>query len=179
MSNIKETARRKFFSPLPKTLNSLTDEECKFHIELYKFCLEFTFKAITIFFTVVGGVFALALRSGQQLSELSSPVRRILLVTPFLICLAMILGFGVSTIMWLSLWGQVNGKMQWRKLLWSLWKGNGNDAKSELHLAIGIYSPSLTLILVITTLIFSVFLILLRDLMASYDVWFCPECWLG
>lgn len=179
MSNIKKTARRKFFSPPPTTLNSLTDEECKFHIELYKFCLEFTFKAITIFFTVVGGVFALTLRSGQQLSDLSIPVRRIFLITPFLICLAMILGLGVSTIMWVSLWGQVNGKMQWWKLLWSFWRGEGNDAKSELHLAIAIYSPSLTFILFITMLIFSAFLILLRDLMADYEIWFCAHCWLG
>jgi hypothetical protein len=163
----------------PECSIALTPEEYKFHIDLYKFCLEFSFKAITIFFTVVGGVLAFGLRTGQEPNEISVPFKRMLLVTSFLMSLAMIVGFGLSTVMWVSLWRQVKREMNWWSLLWSCLSRKDVCASDKSNLAVGIYSPSLTLILFITMILFIVFSILLGKLMAHYNVWFCPRCWLG
>jgi hypothetical protein len=151
---------------------ALTPEEYKSHIELYKFALEFAFKAITIFFLLVSAVLTFGLTSGKEAKTSGDLVTRILLITSFLVNIAMIVGFEVSTYLWICLSRRVNGSVKWRNVLWE-------PSPTWNKLAVKLYSPSLTLILSITTMLFIVFSILLGKIMAHHKVWFCPDCWLG
>jgi hypothetical protein len=140
-------------------------EEYKRHIELYKFGLVFAFKAITIFFLLVSAVLTLGLAPGKEQTASSDLVRRMLLITSFLVNIAMIVGFDLATYLWLRLSLLVNGQITWR----------GISRKPDItwnELVVRLYSPSLTLMLAITTTLFIIFSFLLSRIMARHHVWF-------
>jgi hypothetical protein len=147
-----------------------TREEYKRHIELYKFGLVFAFKAITIFFLLVSAVLTLGLAPGKEQTAssdivTSDLVRRMLLITSFLVNIAMIVGFDLATYLWLRLSLLVNGQIAWR----------GISRKPDItwnELVVRLYSPSLTLMLAITTTLFIIFSFLLSRIMARHHVWF-------
>jgi multisubunit Na+/H+ antiporter MnhC subunit len=151
---------------------TLKPDEYRSHIALYKFALGFAFKAITIFFLLVSGVLTLGLGPDLKPDNSYNPVRSALLITSFLVNIAMILGFGVTTYLWSRLSRKVRGKVRWSTLC----------EKSDTtwnEFVVRLYSPSLTMILSITTALFIVFSILLGNIMAAYGVLFCDVCSLG
>jgi hypothetical protein len=152
-------------SPPQDEFISLTPEEYKSHIDLYKFALEFAFKAISIFLVIVGAMLTFGLASNKDGKDPDKLVTSILLIATFLVNIAMIVGFDVSTYLWICLSRRVNGRVKWRNVL-------REPGLTWNELVIRLYSPSLVLILFITTVLFTVFSILLGVIMARRDVWF-------
>jgi hypothetical protein len=94
-----------------------------------------------------------------------NPVKSALLITSFLVNIAMILGFGLTAYLWSRLSRRVRGDEKWSAL-----RGKSDIGWSEL--TVRLYSPSLTMILAITTTLFTVFSILLGKIMATSGVLF-------
>jgi hypothetical protein len=149
----------------------MTEEEYKSHIELYKFGLEYAFKAITIFFALVGGVLTFGLGSDGASDISRNPVKSALLITAFLVTIAMTLGFGTTMYLWRRLSRQVNKR--------NVKKGTVRDVNKVrwYEFVIRLYSPSLTLMLGITTFLFLIFSFLLGDIMVHSGIRFWPPCW--
>jgi hypothetical protein len=151
-------------------MRTLKPDDYKSHIDLYKFALEFAFKAITIFFAVVSGVLTLVLGYGTTPNSTYNPVKSALLITSFLVNLAMILGFGLTTYLWSCLSRRIRGNKKWSAMR----RRKSNIGWHEF--TVRLYSPSLTMILAITTTLFIVFSILLGRIMAASGVLFCDGC---
>jgi ABC-type multidrug transport system permease subunit len=165
----------------PGAVFSITAEEYKHHLDLYKFGLEFAFKAITIFFAIIAGILTLILRPSQEMAvpvqaidDLNNPFKRAFLVTSFLVNIAMILGFDLCTYLWMCLSRQVNRGASWITISRASLQGKSEAGWNEL--VASLYSPSLTFMLTITTALFIVFAILLGRIMAYHGVWFCDGC---
>jgi hypothetical protein len=150
-----------------------TLEAYKSHIDLYKFGLEYAFKAITIFFLLAGGVLTFGLSPDKASTPPDGTVIQVLLITTFLVNIAMILGFALTAYLWICLSREVrrNGRDVNRKTLCE------NTENSWYEFVVRLYSPSLSMMLVIVTILFIIFSILLGWVMAERDVWFCKDCW--
>lgn len=149
-----------------------TTDAYKSHIELYKFGLEYAFKAVTIFFLLASGVLTFGLSSDKASTPPDVIVRSVLLITSFLVNIAMIMGFALTAYLWIRLSRQVRrkgGDVNWKTFC-------ENPKTTWYEFVIRLYSPSLSMMLVIVTVLFIIFSILLGNIMATHGVLFCDDC---
>lgn len=150
-----------------------TTDAHKSHIELYKFGLEYAFKAVTIFFLLASGVLTFGLSQDKASTPPDRTVIRVLLITSFLVNIAMILGFALTAYLWIRLSRQVRrngGDVDWKTFC-------ENPKTTWYEFVIRLYSPSLSMMLIIVTVLFIIFSFLLGWVMAEHKVWFCKDCW--
>jgi hypothetical protein len=149
-----------------------TLEAYKSHIDLYKFGLEYAFKAITIFFLLAGGVLTFGLSPDKASTPPDGTVIQVLLITTFLVNIAMILGFALTAYLWIRLSQQVRkngGDVNWKAFC-------EKPETTWYEFVVRLYSPSLGMMLVIVTILFIIFSILLGWVMAEHKVLFCASC---
>ncbi|HKP71631.1 MAG TPA: hypothetical protein VJT82_01755 [Pyrinomonadaceae bacterium] len=149
----------------PKT-RPLKLDDYKMLIDLYKFYLEIIVKVNVFFFAVAGTILTVVSRAtdagqGTEVSArtLITPVKKIFLVTPFLMSIIMLAGFGVATYMWWELARYINRRAK-------------QDREVELQHIVPFFTHSLTGLLGLLTILFVFVMLWLGDVMRWNHIWF-------
>ncbi|HWS54773.1 MAG TPA: hypothetical protein VN228_11630 [Pyrinomonadaceae bacterium] len=103
----------------------LSTEEYKIHIDLYKFYLDITLKAIVFFYAIAGTILTVMYGTeritvtleGDAAPELPEHVRVLFLATPLLISLLLAVSFIAGSVLWGRLTHILNRKLELSPLL--------------------------------------------------------------